>query len=77
MNAAEIHTEVSKVMRRAIAEGIAPEDGKPKVGFETVIGILESAKQSLYDWKAMRQAMAAQQQENGQHAPLIIPFDKK
>ena len=72
MNAAEINTEIRKTIHRAITEGIAPEDGKSRVSFENVIGILETHKQALYDWRA--QMMFKQAQAMAARKEIIVPF---
>ena len=72
MNASEISTEIRKTIHRAITEGIAPEDGKSKVSFENIIGILETHKQALYDWRA--QMMFAQAQAEAARKEIIVPF---
>lgn len=55
MNASEINAEFGKIVSRAIREGISSN----KVGFETVVGIIESHKHALFEW---RMAMMAQQE---------------
>ena len=67
MNAAEINTEISKVIGRALNEGIAER----KVAFETIIGILEVQKQALFDWRAQMLHNAALQEQQ-QNAPIIL-----
>ena len=68
MNASEINSEIRKTIDRAIIEGVAQN----KVAFETIIGILESHKQALYDWRSQA-ILAAQQAEAlaiGRKAPI-------
>jgi hypothetical protein len=63
MNATEINHELQKVMNRALSEGVIQK----KVGFETVIGLLETHKQALYDWRVHYIA-----QQVAEQAPRII-----
>lgn len=41
---------------------------KKEIGFETIIGVIETQKQTLYDWRALCMADAAQKAQ-----PLIQP----
>jgi hypothetical protein len=59
MNASEFNRLISNNTAAAM-QAIA----KNEIGFETVIGILESHKQVLFDWKALCAAQS-------QGAPLI------
>lgn len=69
MNASEFNTELTKLIARAIKEGITVKN----VGFETVIGIIESQKHALFDWRIASQAAAAQQALESQRNEIVIP----
>jgi hypothetical protein len=65
MNPSEFNTKLNKLIDEAISEGIV----KNKMGFETVIGIMEISKQSLMDFRRQAAMMQLQRQQ----APLIQP----
>lgn len=63
MNAAEFNTHLGKLVDAGIAEGVAVK----KMGFETMIGILEIHKQNIMD---LRKQVMIQAQLQSQ--PLIL-----
>ena len=52
MNAPELNTELNKLLARAVNEGVVPN----KIPFEHLVGVLESHKANLINWRAAQLA---------------------
>jgi|HubBroStandDraft_5_1064220.scaffolds.fasta_scaffold376451_3 hypothetical protein len=59
MNATEVNTELNKLLARAVNEGVVPN----KIPFEHLVGIIESHKYNLLNWRAAQLAAITSAQE--------------